>query len=153
MDQEILSANSIWHRTYINLQNSIKENRDPKRALTHISRTNRAKHYENGKGFFPLCTYLSLKVLIQQIYSLFAPCYLESFYLSFNIQVKCHLLDYTFNSFKTELVTRLPSESILSLLLQVMPCCDYLPEEPTHQAIVTVRALSVLFYLQSLSGY
>lgn len=77
-------------------------------------------------------TYLSLKVLIQQIYSLFAPCYLESFYLSFNIQVKCHLLDYAFNSFKTELVTRLPSESILSLLLQVMPCCDYLPEEPTH---------------------
>lgn len=42
-------------------------------------------------------------------------------------------LDYAFHSSKTELVTRLPSESILSLLLQVMPCCDCLPEEPTHR--------------------
>lgn len=55
---------------------------------------------------------------------------------------KRHLLDYAFHSPKTEIVvffSRLASESILSLLLHIMPRCDCLPGSSYYWVIISFR--------------
>ena len=102
--------------------------------------------------WFRLCAYFSPKVLFQQFYSCSLLHYLENSHSPFNIQVKCHLSDYAFHSPKTEIVvffTRLPSESKLSLLLHIVPCCDCLPGSSYYYIIISFRSLRMSCFIFS----